>query len=304
MAEWGSGMTNTNWQHSTTFNLPTGFVFSQSSLQDYVDCPRRFQLRYLQRRAWPALETEPALESEQFMQRGAQFHHLAHQFFLGISSERLARQIEGDEVLTRWWVNFINLTGLKGLSGLWRPEINLSAPLNGFRIMAKYDLVLTTESIRESEDPKGPGFTIYDWKTSRKRPKHEWMEKKLQTRVYPYLLARAGAQLNNGQKIEPDQIKMVYWFTDFPDQPVRFQYSTNQFIEDEAYLHGLIDEIQRLGEARARLTDDEYRCNYCPYRSLCSRGDKAGLLEDMEMPDDEVVFNFELDFDEVAEVEF
>ena len=45
-------------------SLPEGFRFSQSSLQDYVDCRRRFQLRYLQNLAWPALQSEPALENE------------------------------------------------------------------------------------------------------------------------------------------------------------------------------------------------------------------------------------------------
>lgn len=28
-------------------NLPGSFHFTQSSLQDYLDCPRRFQLRYV-----------------------------------------------------------------------------------------------------------------------------------------------------------------------------------------------------------------------------------------------------------------
>jgi len=35
-------------------NLPAPFTFSQSSLQDYYDCPRRFELRYLSRLIWPA----------------------------------------------------------------------------------------------------------------------------------------------------------------------------------------------------------------------------------------------------------
>jgi len=37
-------------------SLPTGFRFSQASLQDYVDCPQRFQLRYLAALQWPAVE--------------------------------------------------------------------------------------------------------------------------------------------------------------------------------------------------------------------------------------------------------
>lgn len=299
---------------SSTLNLPTGFIFSQSSLQDYVDCQRRFQLRYIQRRAWPALDTAPALESELFMQRGAQFHHLVHQYFLGIPTEKLARQIEGDEMLARWWKNFADLSGFRNLTGLqFRPETSLSAPLRGFRLMAKYDLIaLTPSPLTPSRStpvglPEGEGrkAIIYDWKTSRKRPKREWLEEKLQTRVYPYLLARAGAQFNGGLPITPERIEMIYWFTDYPDQPARFNYSAAQFAADEAYLSGLIAELQRLGAEPAPLTDDEYRCNYCPYRSLCSRGDKAGLLDAMDdLGKSETGFEFELDFEELEEVEF
>ncbi len=292
-----------NLQPSTWY-LPTGFVFSQSSLQDYVDCQRRFQLRYIQRRAWPALDTAPALESELFMQRGAQFHHLVHQYLLGIPVEKLARQIEGDEMLVRWWMNFTSLTGFGNLSGFnARPEISLSAPLGGFRLMAKYDVIVLPPNA--SPSGKGERVTIYDWKTSHKRPKREWLEKKLQTRVYPYLLARAGAQLNGGPPIEPEQIEMIYWFTDFPDQPARFAYNTEQFAADEAYLSGLIAELQSLGDGPALLTEDEYRCNYCPYRSLCSRGDKAGLLVEMgDFGEVETGFEFEFDFEGIGEIEF
>lgn len=287
--------------------LPKNFQFSQSSLQDYVDCPRRFQLRYIQRRAWPALDTAPALESELFMQRGAQFHHLVHQYFLGIPTEKLARQIEGDEMLEGWWQNFTDLQGFQNLEDLRaRPEISLSAPLGEFRLMAKYDVVaLTPSSPAHLPEGKGGNFTIYDWKTSRKRPKREWLEKKLQTRVYPYLLTRAGAQLNGGQPIPPEQIEMIYWFTDFPDQPARFSYSEKQFTTAEAYLGGLIAEINNLGDDLAPLTKDEFRCNYCPYRSLCSRGNKAGLLDEMdEFNESEIGFELELDFEGITEVEY
>jgi hypothetical protein len=44
-------------------------TLSQSSLQDYNDCPRRFELRYLQQLAYPAIETEPALENEKHQRK-------------------------------------------------------------------------------------------------------------------------------------------------------------------------------------------------------------------------------------------
>ncbi len=69
--------------------LPAQFAFSQSSLQDYADCPRRFQLRYLDKLIYPAAETEPALENEKHLQEGQNFHRLAQQYLLGIPTEKL-----------------------------------------------------------------------------------------------------------------------------------------------------------------------------------------------------------------------
>ncbi|MGC1378508.1 MAG: PD-(D/E)XK nuclease family protein, partial [Anaerolineales bacterium] len=55
------------------------FTFSQSSLQDYVDCARRFQLRYIEHLQWPAVETAPVLENERRQLEGQQFHRMAQQ---------------------------------------------------------------------------------------------------------------------------------------------------------------------------------------------------------------------------------
>ena len=40
------------------------FRFSQGSLQDYVDCQRRFQLRYVVNQSWPDVQAEPLMELE------------------------------------------------------------------------------------------------------------------------------------------------------------------------------------------------------------------------------------------------
>ena len=69
--------------------LPDLFQFSQGKLQDYVDCPRRFQLRYVLMQPWPALVVEPPDEAELQMRRGSDFHRLAQQQALGLEPERL-----------------------------------------------------------------------------------------------------------------------------------------------------------------------------------------------------------------------
>jgi CRISPR/Cas system-associated exonuclease Cas4 (RecB family) len=291
--------------------LPGDFQFSQGSLQDYVDCPRRFQLRYLLRLAWPALEAEPALESERRLQQGAAFHRLVHQHVLGLPAERLSSAATGAD-LRRWWRNYLAQPPAD-LPLARYPEIILSAPVSGHRLIAKYDLVAADPGRRANFDEslglspgRRPGrAVVVDWKTSRRRPRRRWLAGRLQTRVYPYLLVRAGAHLNDGQPLQPEQVEMVYWFADFPADPERFAYDAAQYEADGVYLATLIEEIERLGGEGFPLTARKRRCRYCIYRSLCRRGVAAGVFEEAEAeaePEDE--FDISLDFEQIAEVEY
>jgi CRISPR/Cas system-associated exonuclease Cas4 (RecB family) len=267
-------------------------TLSQSSLQDYHDCPRRFELRYLQQLAYPAVEAEPALENEKHQQEGEYFHRLAQQYLIGIPAERVGKLANTDN-LQRWWENFIaakDLGGLRDLQGLYA-ETTLSAPLGKFRLLAKYDLIAVDKD----------KVTIYDWKTYRKRPRNEWMSIRWQTRVYRVLLAKAGAHLNNGKPFAPEQIEMIYWFADFPAEPARLIYSADQFKRDWDALTKLSDEIA--STTVFPLTDDATRCNYCPYRSYCARGVRAGDASDSELETEaEELFN--INFEQIGEIAF
>jgi RecB family exonuclease len=280
--------------------LPDDFQLSQASMQDFADCRRRFLLRHIWRLAWPAIQTEPAHEHEHYLQQGAAFHRYAQQFFLGIPAERLAATIK-DPQLMDWWANFSQLAGeLKEhqLVDGWKllPETSISATLAGVRMVAKYDLVAAT--------PQGR-LLIYDWKTSHAQPRRQWLDKRLQTRVYPYLLTRVGQHLNDHQPVQPEQVEMVYWFTNHPAQSVNFPYSTAAYQEDEAYLRGMIETILRSDESEFHLTADESRCAFCTYRSLCDRGISAGSLSDLQREfEDEDEDEINLDFEQIAEIEF
>jgi len=267
-------------------------TLSQSSLQDYADCARRFQLRYVDRLAYPAVESEPALENEQHQREGEFFHRLAQQYLVGIPSEQVSK-LANTPNLQRWWENFSNekdLLGLRDLTGLY-PEATLSAPLGNFRLLAKYDLI----AIHENK------ATIYDWKTYRKRPRNEWLAVRMQTCVYRALLVHAGAHLNNGRPFEPEQIEMVYWFADFPNDPARFAYTSAQYKRDWDLLVKLADEIQNA--SLYPLTDDATRCLYCPYRSYCERGVRAGEADQAEA-ETEAEELFDVNFEQVGEISF
>ncbi|MCX7680486.1 MAG: PD-(D/E)XK nuclease family protein [Anaerolineae bacterium] len=273
-------------------SLPADFQFSQSSLQDYVDCPRRFQLRYVQQLAWPAIRAEPPLESERYLQQGSLFHRLVHQHMVGLPAAQLSRQAIGEE-LSRWWRNYLEY-GPSGLPQTRYAEVLLSAPLGGYRLAARYDLIAVEA---------GERAVIVDWKTLRQRPRRAWLAGRLQTRVYPYLLVRAGREFNGGREFMPEQVEMLYWFTEFPAAPERFVYSAARYQEDERYLLGLVGEIAGLEATVFPLTADERRCRFCHYRSLCRRGEKAGPLDEAGEAEDEE-FGLTFDLEQIAEVEY
>jgi predicted RecB family nuclease len=265
-------------------------TLSQSSLQDYVDCARRFQLRYVDRLSYPALESEPALENEQHQREGELFHRLAQQYLIGVPAERIAK-VANTKNLQRWWENFSNakdLAGMRDASGLYA-EATLSAPLGNFRLLAKYDLIARAEN----------NIVIYDWKTYRKRPRNEWLSARMQTRVYRALLAHAGLAV--GEPIEPERIEMVYWFADFPNDPARFMYTSAQYKRDWDLLLKLAEEIQ--SASSFPLTEDRTRCVYCPYRSYCERGVQAGDADqaEAEMEAEEL---FDVNFEQIGEISF
>jgi hypothetical protein len=284
--------------------LSADFQFSQASLQDYVECHRRFQLRYLWELSWPAVEAEPIEEYEAHAADGEAFHRLIHQHQLGFPVERLeemaraASQEEDDGQLLAWWRSYL-AAGPAGLPAKRYPEIVLSAPLGEQRVLAKYDLIAIEPGRRA---------IIVDWKTSQNRPSQPWLAARLQTRVYRYVLAQAGSHLNGGQPLRPDQISMLYWFANDPDHPERLAYDETQLRADERFLRSLAAEIASAGEDDFPKTEDVRRCRFCPYRSLCDRGVEAGDMAELQSAEDEPETERaaldELDFDQVGEIAF
>lgn len=265
------------------------FTFSQSSLQDYADCPRRFQLRYIDQLAWPAVETEPVAENERRQQEGQIFHRLVQQHLLGLPAENLAR-LANTPNLERWWHNYLATDlGLRGYAQ--HTELTLSAPIHEHRLLAKYDLVA-------AQDGRA---LIYDWKTYAKRPRDEWLTARWQTRVYRALLVQAGAHLNNGRALEPEQIEMIYWFAEFPSEPARFKYDAKQFKRDWSVIEKVIKEISSAKEFP--LTEDEKTCRFCVYRSYCNRGAQAGQMDEAEA-EMESEAAFDINFEQIGEIEF
>ena len=278
-------------------SIPTDFQFSQSSLQDFEICPRRFELRYLWQLRWPAIEAEPIQEAERLRQLGVDFHRLVQRHLVGVEETALTDSLtEAEPELQRWWQNYLDHVPPTLAGATLYPEIALSTPLAGFRLIARFDLIAI--------QPDGT-FWIIDWKTTDRKPERDHLARHLQTRIYPYVLAAAGSALNQGQAIDPAQIKMMYWYPQSPDQPQTFDYNAAQFQQSEADLSRLIKDIQGVSSNGGfALTEKEEMCHNCVYRSFCDRGVEAGSLALFEVESEETLDLATLEWDQIAEVQF
>jgi hypothetical protein len=243
---------------------------------------------------WPALVAEPPGAYEEHLQRGAAFHRLVHQSNLGLDHVRLEAMIH-DADLGRWWQTYLRRPPLDLPEAVVRSEALLSAPMGGFRLLAKYDLL--------AAEP-GERLVVVDWKTVRKRPERTTLARRMQTLVYRMLAVEAGAAFNGGVAPNPSQVEMVYWFAEFDGETECFGYDAAGHEASRAYLERLIAEIDSQRVDVWPLTLDERLCRHCNYRSLCDRGVMPGFADDL---DDDLAFDLsdlEIDLQQIAEIEF
>lgn len=297
-------MTDQSIAQSPTLQLPVGFAFSQSSLQAYEDCPRRFWLTYVQQLPWPALEASPIQEHERLMRLGEAFHRLVERCEIGIDSELLAANLE--RPLADWFNAYLRqrprdlpteyLEVEKVLTipiGAEKKEIGRESPISTLqspiRLAAKYDLIAAERNGR---------VVIIDWKTARRRTDPATLRRRVQSWVYPFVLVEASDKLPFGP-IRPEQVEMRYWFIAAPSQPVVFRYDAAQHEENRQKLTYLLQKILA-GSKEAdfpRIPDTEQNrkrfCDFCIYRSRCNRGVFAGDLE--ELMDDEQFYAVDLE---------
>ena len=106
-------------------SLSPDFHFSQNNLQDYIDCPRRFELRFLLRQEWPALQSEPVLEQERRMEEGRLFHKMIQQLVVGLPADEVGESAISVD-LSHWWDNFCSADPLNAQPP--KREVEYSSP--------------------------------------------------------------------------------------------------------------------------------------------------------------------------------
>jgi len=260
--------------------LDREFVFSQHSLADYDACARRFYLRFIARQAWPMVEDGPeglsAVDRQAYLRQGKTLHRWIERRLQGLpGGAEIATSV--DLELAVWWERFL-ATDLSALPARRTPELEIACVVGGARLYARFDLLAVDDD---------DGAVIVDWKTLRgqKPPPQIFFRDRLQTRVYLYALAAAGAPFNGGRPFDPARLRMRYWLANFPEHPwVEVPYSRADFEADGRRLTTMVAAIRaRSGHAAFEKTERLQTCALCDYRTLCARGgavDAAAYIDD------------------------
>ena len=268
------------------------FSFSAKKIQDFIDCERRYELRYVLNQSWPAITSEPILEIESNIQRGNKFHYLIHQFFSGVP-EKTLKKTACDDVIINWFDNFLSFHKTLKIIKFFS-EFPLTAQIGKDKFMAVYDLIY----LNENEE-----LNIVDWKTSKYIPKKNTLALKVQSILYPFILNEISTEFLPGTNYSPEKISMRYWYPSSPIENFVFQYGREAHEINRKFLKNIIGEMQRKKVGEFILTKDERKCGFCPYRSLCNRGISAStfIASESYSVDEQYLFQ---DFDELPEIYF
>lgn len=268
------------------------FTFSAANIQDYLDCERRFELKYIFEQSWPAVSSEPVIEIEENIRKGNKFHFLIHQFYSGIPETALLNSID-EEGIMEWFNSFLLFNKSLQIEKAFS-EFRLTSQIGEIRLSAVFDLIYLTKNDR---------IGIIDWKTSHFIPKKSTLAMKVQTILYPFLIEETFHEFLSGINLLPGNISMRYWYPSSPNEEFIFNYGRSTHENHRVFLENIINEIigKKIGDFI--LTSDKNKCGYCQYRSLCDRGIRAENI--LEIKDKGLEQSgFTIDFDQLPELSF
>lgn len=253
-------------------------TITQTQIMAYERCKRAYFLKYVRELAWPVEKT-----ARQEMQRGADFHLLVRQLIMGFPEASLLFPADNGKI--REWVrSFCMSRPLEGYEQVF-PEKEVTSLFADVMWLGKFDAL----AIRDDR------ITVYDWKTTGHRGDVSSYAASPQTRLYRFLaMTCAPRLLGSGlHGIPAENIEMVYWFPEHPEDAVRLPYSEQAYQEDMTWLHMKAREMCSDNEADYPCTEKVRGCRFCDYEAYCypRQGGADDLLPgtgEGEIPPDDV----------------
>ena len=254
----------------SSLHTPHSSLFiTQTQINAFERCRRMYYLKYIRKLVWPVETADRG-----HIREGDDFHLLLRQLILGFPKESLI--IPADEPdLENWLAVYCREQPLGNPEQVYaEKEVTLSYA--NVLWLGKFDALAVTED----------RLTIFDWKTGAVQPDRTRYARSPQTRLYRFLARSCASRLLGAglHAVPAENIEMVYWFPQYPEQTIRLPYSEEEYEEDMTWLGMLAREMQKTEERDYPLTEKTRRCERCEYRSYCFP-EIALFPDDAELPD-------------------
>lgn len=248
------------------------FILSRKRLADFAACRRRFQLRYVERLAWPAAPVEETIDEAILL--GKRFHQLAQRYYMGLPADS-ADIVDAE--LRRMWERFVSRKPALP-PGRRYPEVSMTVPIGRHFLTGRFDLLILGEGRAH----------VFDWKTDARARSAAQLREDLQTLLYLALATEGSPGLNH--PLAPEQVALTFWYVNDPESSATFEYGRAQHDANWSYIRGLASELDRQAAAGGvwALTNDLDHCAQCAYQLFCDRQLDRLDLSEWE-PDDEAL---------------
>jgi len=231
------------------------FLYTQSSIVTFMQCPLKFRYRY-----FDGLYGSDDETLKGSFEKGNKFHLLAERYF---------KEIDTD-------VNYIKEKELKELFEKLKEKYPIEANCRYFseyeirenaekiRLMARYDLIILKPNGR---------VQIVDFKTNKRKISKKSIEESLQTKIYLYLLKENYKSVfENIRKIK--NIEMIYYQTEYSEENFTVKYDDELHEKNKIFLSETIENIEVFNF-------DEYEkkevnhCKVCEFKNFCWKNKKS-----------------------------
>lgn len=230
-------------------NKLKSFCYSQNSINTYKSCPLKFKYKYIDRINWKYddIDSRDYYES---LRLGRDFHLLCERYFSGIPLGYIE-----SEKFSKWIDKVKKLVPIKD-EYTYLPEYELRLNINGYKLQAKYDLIVLGNNSIE----------IYDWKTENRKIDYKNVENRMQTILYMYIAKEVICKLENND-INSNAIKMKYYQPEFDNEAITIIYSDQKHISNRNKIIGYLNLIN---QGNFEQQKNRKHCKYCEFNKLCN----------------------------------
>lgn len=232
-------------------------MITQTQISAYERCKRFYYLKYVSRLVWPVEVTD-----RRQIRQGEDFHLLIRQLLMGFPRSSLL--VPADSENLSGWLDVFQREDPIGKPDMIFPEREVTVNYADVLWLGKFDAL----AVYDGE------IRIFDWKTSGRKPDAAHYLSSPQTRLYRFLAKTCAARLLGASQhgIPAENIEMVYWFPEYPEETIRLPYSEEAYARDVTWLRTLSRTMTSLNEEDYPLTENLRRCNHCDYRTHCFPG--------------------------------